>query len=238
MKRKQIIKEQEINFRGHNILVLRKKIKNINLTIRTDGNISLSVPFQLSSKDLYDFLESRADWIDKNKTKFKKTIPLTYTSGEPISYLGIEYTLEIIKVKTNQKIELEGKNFNVYVFEKNINKEYLEKFINNWYKLNLIYIVTDLSEIWAKKLRVEFNEIKVRKLRRTWGSCNTQKKIITYSIELAKKDRKLIEYVVVHELSHLIYANHGREFKNLLNEIMPDWEKRKKELNNMKNYEE
>ena len=74
---------------------------------------------------------------------------------------------------------------------KNNNKDYLKAYIDNWYRKNLIFIVTDLTEIWADRLDLKVNEIKVRKLKRIWGSCNTKKKNITYSLELAKKDRRL-----------------------------------------------
>lgn len=233
MSKRQIL-EEEIDFYGYNIKVSRKKIKNINLTIRTDGNINLSVPFKLSEKELYKFLEDKKDWIRKSKSKFKPVIPLSYITGEVIEYLGIKYILNIIIAEKNQRIEINGEYLDIFIFEKNNFKEYLEKIVYDWYKSNLSYLVTDLTEIWANKLNLKVNDIKIRKMNRTWGSCNTKKKIITYSIELAKKDRSLIEYVVVHELAHLVHNNHGEEFKRLLDKLMPDWKIRKKALNNMR----
>lgn len=234
MDKKNIIEKKEINFRGFNIQILKKKIKNINLTIRTDGTINLSVPFKLSEKEIYKFLQDKREWIEKNHSKFNKIISLEYKTGEVIEYLGIQYIINIIETYSKEKVELNGEYLDLFILRKNNNKDYLKAYIDNWYRKNLIFIVTDLTEIWADRLDLKVNEIKVRKLKRTWGSCNTKKKNITYSLELAKKDRRLIEYVVVHELSHLIHDNHGKEFKELLNKLMPDWKIRKKELNNMK----
>lgn len=250
MSKGQLVKKEEINFNGNTIELLRKKIKNINLSIRTDGSIRLSVPFKLPEKEIYGFLEDRSEWIEKNKIKFKNVVQerdKEYITGEIVEYLGIEYVLNIIEIenirkninkKIKEKIEINSEYFDVYILEKNNNKEYIKKFIDKWYRKNLEFIVIDLTKTWAEKIGVNVNEIILRKLKRTWGSCNTKKKIITYSLELAKKDRKLIEYVVVHELSHLIYDNHGKEFKNLLTKLMPDWKERKRKLNNMKGFKE
>ena len=234
MNTRNIIEQQDIEFLGFNIRVLRKRIKNINLTIRTDGSISLSIPFKLPENEIYKFLDNRKEWIIKNKSKFKEVRKKEYRTGEIVEYLGLEYILNIVQVSSNQRIEINGQYLDIFVLAKNNNEEYIKKYIDDWYKKNLIYILTDLTEIWSDKLNLDIEEIRIRKLKRTWGSCNTKKKIITYSLELAKKKRTLIEYVVVHELAHLIHDNHGKEFKNLITKLLPDWKIRKKELNNMK----
>lgn len=258
MRKKQLIEKENINFNGHTIKLLRKRIKNINLTVRTDRSVRLSVPFKLSEKEIYKFLKEKEDWINRSKEKFKNVIQekdKEYITGEIIEYLGDEYILNIIEIKKDfnkkinesriidnkcnilkEKIEINGEYLDIFVLEKDNNREYIKNLIYKWYRNNLIYIVTDLTKVWAKKIGVSFNEIKIRKLKRTWGSCNTNKKIITYSLKLAKKSKDLIEYVVVHELCHLIYDNHGKEFKDLMTKLMPDWKKRKKILNNMKGF--
>lgn len=238
MNRRQILEEKDINFQGLDIKVLRKRIKNINLTIRTDGSITLSVPFKLTEKDIFKFLDERKDWIIKNKAKFKNVRKKEYITGEIIEYLGIKYIMNIVEVQTNQRIEINGDYLDIFVLAKNNNEQYIEEYLQEWYRKNLVFLISDLTEIWADKIGVQVDEIKIRKLKRTWGSCNKKQKIITYSLELAKKRRALIEYVVVHELSHLIHDNHGPDFKSLLTKLMPDWKTRKKELNNMKNFEE
>ena len=241
MMKRQLIEKKEIEFKGHIIEFTRKRIKNINLSIRTDGSIKLSVPFKLKEDKIFIFLDEKEDWIIKNKAKFKNIInkkEKEYITGEIIEYLDNKYILNIVEIKNNNKetIKIDGEYIDIFVLVKNNNKEYISKFINKWYKEKLNILVTDLTKKWAKIIGVSFNEIKIRKLKRTWGSCNIRKKNITYSLELIKKKEKLIEYVVVHELSHLKYDNHGKEFKNLMTKLMPDWKVRKKELNNMKGF--
>lgn len=233
---KKILSKEFIEFSGNEIVVLKKRIKNINLTVRADGSINLSVPFKLSDKEIHKFLESKKEWIKKSKSKFKEIEEkeLKYINGEKIKYLGLEYILNIKEVDSKQRIEINGEYLDIDILKKNNNSKYLEKFLFNWYKENLEYIVTDLTEIWAEQMSLEFKEINLRKLKRTWGSCKIKEKKITYSVYLAEKSRDLIEYVVVHELAHLIYPNHGKEFKALLTKLMPDWKIRKKELNNMR----
>ena len=233
MNTRKTIRKDRIVFENNTIDVFYKKIKNINLRIRTDGSISLSVPFHLKEEDVVKFLNSKKDWIDTNKSKFKKVKTIDYSEDDLIPYLGIDYFLQINITNNKQHIELDGEFLRVNIFEVNNNKNYIENFINDWYKENLYYILSDLNEIWADKMGLKYNEIKIRKMKSSWGICNIQKKIITYSLELAKKKRSLIEYVVVHELAHLIYNNHGKDFKALLDKLMPDWKIRRRELNNL-----
>lgn len=236
MNTRKIIKEEKIFFQGNHINILYKKIKNINLKIRTDGSISLSVPFKLKKKEIYNFLELKNDWIINNKSKFKEVRINNYKNGDTIDYLGSEYFLEIKEIENKtletEKVLILDKILKVFVLKKNNNPEYIKKVIGEWYEINLYDILTKITEIWAKYLNIEYKEIKIKKLKSSWGICNISKKRITYSLELAKKQMKLIEYVVVHELAHFRYNNHGKEFKALLDKLIPDWKQRKKELNN------
>lgn len=212
-----------------------KKIKNINLKILPSGKIVLTVPVRVSNKKMLDFLHKNKDWIDKNYGKVvSKNKKIEYENGESIDFLGKKYTLEIREIdKGREKAEILSNNILIMnVLKENaVNKEKKEKILENFYRMQAKKYLSPLTERWAEKCNLEYSEIRIRKAKRIWGSCNTKKKIITYNIFLITKDIECIEYVVVHELCHLVHPNHGKEFKKLLEKYIPEYKKIEKRLN-------
>ncbi|MBA7537865.1 hypothetical protein ES705_30135 [subsurface metagenome] len=108
-----------------------------------------------------------------------------------------------------------------------------KKFINEWYRSELKKIVPDIISKWEEKIGVQSNEFGIKKMRTKWGTCNTQAKRIWLNLELAKKPIECIEYIIVHELVHLLERKHNDRFISLMNKFMPKWRFHRDELNRL-----
>ena len=184
------------------------------------------------------------------RVKKDMTIKVTtnyFTSDKAIGKIIEENTNQIKKMIENKKIKNEnntgffylGKKYDiVYVEYCNISfgesKVFINKKINidDWYKKQAKVIYKDhLDQIYHRfSKRIPYPDLRIRKMSTRWGVCNVKTKTITLNLELMKRDLKYLDYVIVHELSHLIYANHSTKFWSLVEENMPDYKKYRKEM--------
>lgn len=226
--------KEKINIENITITLERKNIKNMYLrVIPPNGEVKVSAPLFVSDRDISNFIKSRKDWIlEKQKLIQDKNIqpPLKYKNGE-IHYLwGRKFTLQLIK---NDKIKhtLVDKNKSmIYLPVPNrstIDKR--EKILNEFYRKELQkaipHVLTKCANIVGRKPK----EVNVRKMK-NWGNCKQDGRI-TLNLNLAKKDPICLEYVMIHELCHLIEFNHSKKFKKLMDTFCHDWKKIKKILN-------
>lgn len=207
------------------IKILYKTIKNPILKVMPNLEVILSMPLDASQKEIEYILEKRKKWITQKLDFFKsKQIPSKLlVSGEDFFYLGKRYRLKIIKdVKT--KIVLNGKYLQIHI---NDTKDYKKKemMIQKWYQNKARNIFSEILLHYSKMLEIDFKTFSVRTMKTRWGSCKINKAHITLNLELIKKPKKAIEYVILHELAHLKYPYHNQAFYNFLDLYMPDWKK-------------
>ncbi|GAG15423.1 unnamed protein product, partial [marine sediment metagenome] len=107
-----------------------------------------------------------------------------------------------------------------------------EKLIENFYRSEIKKQIPNLLDKWEKIIDIDVNEVRIKKMKTKWGSCNPKEKRIWLNLELAKKPLHCIEYVIVHEMIHFIEKNHSDKFRHLIGLHLPQWEQYKKELNN------
>ncbi len=120
---------------------------------------------------------------------------------------------------------------NIIISTKEYNsEEKIKKILYKWYKENAIQVFNSSLEKYSKLTTLNFNELKIRKMKNKWGSCRYLKKIITLNLELIKKPIECIEYVALHEIAHIKYPHHKKEFWDFINIYMPDWKIRKERL--------
>lgn len=220
------------------IEVKRKKVKNINLRIGKDKIVTISANKKISLEKLKNFVEIKKDWIKENLNKIEryyegreKLENIEYITGEKIKINGEQYILMVIESYKN-KVEIEENVVYLYVadvldyankkktMDKFIKRKALEAFEQSLNRI--LYLVRDYG--------IKRPEMKIRKMKSRWGSCNRQKNKITINLELIKFSKDCLDYVVLHELIHFLVAGHNKEFYNYLFLLMPDWKKRKKEL--------
>ena len=201
-------------------IVIEKKMSNKNTYIRVKDDLKIYITtnyFATSSyleKLVKDNYKSIVKMIEKEKIKLK--------NNENFHYLGNTYDI----VYTDNKNIIFG---NTKVF---INKSFD---IDKWYKKEAKKLFLEHLDIIYNRFSrdIPYPDLRIRKMTTRWGVCNTKSKTITLNLELIKRDTKYLDYVIVHELSHLIHANHSKEFWSLVEENCPDYKKIK---NNMKKF--
>ena len=216
--------------------VIKKNIKNLNLSVHPPyGQVRLSVPKRMTDKDIKTFIISKAPWITKHQEKFKQLEVLPknrFISGEIHYFFGDEYTLNLIyQDKGKSKVSVRDKRYiDLYVKEESSEEERVY-IIKEWYRKELKSKIPFLIEKWERIMDVGVNEFGVKQMKTRWGTCNTRDKRIWINLELAKMSPHFLEYIVVHEMAHLLERGHGPKFKAIMDKYYPNWKNVKDELN-------
>ena len=217
--------------------LVKKDIKNLHLSVHPpDGRVRISAPVQMNNEAIRLFAISKLSWIKKQRAKFKnqpRQPAREFLSGESHYYQGQRYLLNVITTKKKQRVELDGSSqMNLYVRE-GARKEQREKVMREWYRRQLKAQIPALIEKWEKRIGVKVNSWGVRQMKTKWGSCNTAAKRIWINLELAKKPPQCLEYIVVHEMVHLLERTHNERFVAYLDQYLPHWRNLKEELNSL-----
>ena len=218
------------------IEVERKFIRSMRLSILTpDARVHLSVPFFVSSEAVQSFLLSRWEWICRNREKVlnrpRPQLP-EYVSGEQHYLFGRPYTLQPESVTSGANaVVLEGETI-IMRCRPNSTVANRRALLHEWYRPLLRARLTALVGIWLARLGEAPVEWTIRHMRREWGSCAARKRRLVFNLDLARVPDECIEYVVVHELTHLAVQNHGPAFQTLMTQRLPNWKNLRKQLNN------
>ncbi len=230
-----VLNNQKINYELN-----RKNVKNLNLRIKTDGTVSVSVNNRISQEKVDLFLKEHSDFILTALKKYEeyernKPKEIEFVTGDKVTILGEDRTL---KVEAGTKNTVICDKYFLTLTVKDIDDfELKKKVIEKWKKEQATKLVTEICEAmypYFKNYVPEFPEIKFRKMTSRWGSCQPRGNILTFNTLLIGAPVECIEYVVAHEFTHFLEANHSKNFYNKLERIMPDWKRRKKLLNNKK----
>lgn len=228
----------KIMYQGKTItfLVERKKVKNINLRVKSDSTVVVSANRAVDYKYVEQFVIEKAPWIIKNLERFDQKQAekgsLKFIAGEIIDYLGGKYELKVIQVENNEEVFIDHDKLFIFVKdEKDYNRK--EKLYNRWFRgeaLRIFEISMERIYPLVAAQGIEKPSITIRKMKTRWGSCSVNKKKITLNSELVKTPEACIDYVVLHELAHFLYRKHDKQFYNYLSELIPDWKERRKYL--------
>ncbi len=215
--------------------VVKKDIKNLHLSVHPpDGRVRIASPLKVSDESIRLFAISKLNWIKKKQAKFQaqsRQSPREYLSGESHYFKGDRYLLNVIYHPAPPKVVIRNKTYlDLYVRCGSI-QEQREYVLINWYRQQLKAELPSLIAKWEKIIGVTINDWGVKKMKTKWGTCNIQAKRIWLNLELIKKPQHCLEYVIVHELVHLLERNHGELFKAYMSQFMPNWGFYKKELN-------
>ena len=209
------------------------KRKSLGIKVLPDGAINVIAPLNADPKEINQKVKSKADWILKQLDFFNNYKPSTpkrrFINGETHLYLGRQYKLQIIKAELDALKVYRGI---IEVSSIDIKPEHIEKIVSAWYKQKATVLFNELfknSINLFKKYKITTPELYIRKMEKRWGSCTQSGKILL-NVELIKAPKASIEYVIIHELCHLVHYNHNKEFYILQNKLFPDWEKWKEKL--------
>ena len=212
------------------VKIVRKDVRNITLKVRPNGEAILTTPKAASDEHIKFIIKKRAKWIAKKREFFAsfKTPQKEYVSGEDFRYLGRSYRLKVVQSK-EERVKLQRGYLELFVKDKSDIKR-KENLIYEWYYEKAMLYFFNILQEFNKIVKQDIKSVKIRQMKTRWGSCNPYKSYINLNIELIKKPKACIEYVVFHELAHLLYPNHSKQFYDYLTLYMPDWQKRKEIL--------
>lgn len=217
--------------------VVRKDIKNMHLAVYPPhGRIRLAAPIKTDHEVVRLFAISKLGWIKKHVKSFKeqpRESPRSYVSGESHYYQGKRYLLDVIERNGFNKIELNGnKKIKMFVRPETTESKRAEV-LKEWYRNQLKAQIPELLERWEKVIGVKTNDWGVKQMRTKWGACNIEAKRIWLNLELAKKPPICLEYIIVHELVHLLERHHNDRFVAYLDRFMPKWRLYRDQLNEL-----
>ncbi|HHV15407.1 MAG TPA: M48 family metallopeptidase [Gelria sp.] len=220
------------------IELIKKNIKNLHLSVLPpDGRVRISAPKKLDDETIRLFAVSKLSWIKKQQVKFQnqeRQPERDFVSGESHYFLGERYLLNVIYTnKRKQGVEVRNKTYLDLFVRENSNKEQREKVMREWYRRKLKALIPPLIEKWEPIIGVEVDAWGVKLMKTRWGSCNTTARRIWLNLELAKKNPVCLEYIVVHEMVHLLERLHNEKFVAYMDKFLPDWRSTRAELNGL-----
>ena len=190
----------------------KKAVKYLRLKVGQSGEISLSIPLRTKENHILEFLEKNLEWLRKTSAKIKAKN--SAKNENQVEFLGGNYELIIDKKANGVSIEL----FSI----KAASKADFRRFCDQKAKELLNASIARFAPLIARPI----NHISFKHMRTRWGSCNKAKGYINLNLDLITKKKEFIEYVVLHELAHLVYANHSKDFYALISKHMPDYKAR------------
>ncbi|MGC1182428.1 M48 family metallopeptidase [Legionella sp.] len=215
-----------IEFDGIAIELLRKPVKNINLRIYPpDGLIKVSAPLKFSERLIQQTLERKKTWILEQRERIRSRSihenPMIQT-GVTIPFMGKDYLLIIEEHHGPTHIKINDTLLHCYL-QPNCSQAQRRAILDNWYRQQMTSLLPDLIQHWQAIVEVKVAQWGIKKMKTRWGSCNTKVARIWLNLNLIKKPQKCLEYVLVHELVHLLEASHNKRFYQLMSTFMPQW---------------
>jgi len=233
-----ITKEDTTKISDIDVHTVRKDIKNIHLGVYPpNGRVRVAVPLKTTDEKIKLLVLSKMAWIKRQKAQFQKQereSKREYVSGESHFFMGKRYLLNVAYLDAKPKIVINQKShIDMYVRPKTSLKK-REDLMNDFYRSELKKQIPALIEKWEKLTGIKVKEFRIKKMKTKWGSCTPEHKRVWLNLELAKKPLHCLEYVLVHEITHLVEKNHTEKFKLLMDSFMPQWKHIKAELNQSK----
>jgi predicted metal-dependent hydrolase len=223
-----------LTVRGINIDVVYKNIKNLHISVYPPvGRVRVAAPERLNEEQIRLAVIQRLPWIRRQRRQLQQAArqsPREMVTGESHYVWGRRYRLKIIERPGRAHVELDGERLLVYIPE-GTHTDSRIKLLQEWRRTQLRLAVPPLIDRWEQVIGREVPRWSVRRMKTKWGSCNRETGHIWFNLELAKKHPLCLEYVVVHEMAHLLERNHGERFTKLMDKFMPDWRSRRDQLN-------
>jgi len=212
--------------------VIRTDRKTVGLEVDVEDGILVRAPNHLSSVEIKRIVKKKADWIQRKQKKVNEIKPAPqpkeFLSGEKLPYLGRRYRLQVSRTNEVKKasVKLYQGKFQVQVnslLEEEARRLAIRAAFIAWYRKRAEVKINERVEKYKTKIGVEPNNVKIKKQKKRWGSCSS-KGNLNFNWKLIMAPMSIIDYLVVHELAHLKYSNHSRDFWNLVGALVPDYE--------------
>ena len=216
--------------------VVLKDIKNVHLSVYPPtGRVRISAPQRMSIDTIRVFAISKLDWIKQQQTKLReqeRETPRDYVDRESHYLWGKRYLLTVRESDGSPSIELKHSRMLLQV-RPQTDEDKRQALVEDWYRAQLKQAVPPLLTRWQPRLDVKVERFFVQRMKTMWGSCNHTARTIRLNTELAKKPAECLEYIVVHELVHLLEPTHNARFVALMDRGMPTWQFHRQVLNRL-----
>ena len=224
-----------IEIRGIQVEIVRKDIKHLHLGVYPpEGRVRVAAPLRLDDDAVRLAVVTRLAWIRRKQAEFQgqdRQSTREFVTGESHYFEGRRYRLDVIESTAPTGIGLRNNDWMEMRVRPSTSRDAREAMLYRWYRAQLREHIPEIVAKWEQKIGVMVTEWRIRRMKTRWGTCNPEAGRIWLNSELAKKPVSCLEYVVVHEMIHLIERGHNERFRGILERVMPGWRTRLDELN-------
>lgn len=217
--------------------IVRKDIKNMHLAVYPPtGRVRIAAPLRIDDEAVRLFAISKISWIRKHQRNFlaqDRQPARQFKERESHYFQGKRYLLRIIEHEAPPKVLIKTKTYIDLYVRPNSTTEQRQLVINEWYRAELKKLIQPIIDKWSTQIGVTVNDWQVKQMKTQWGSCSIEKKRILINLELAKKQEKCLEYIIVHEMIHFLERHHNERFMYYMDNFLPNWKQLKAELNRL-----
>ena len=216
--------------------VVLKDIKNVHLSVHPpSGRVRISAPARMSLDTIRVFAISKLPWIRQQQKKLRqqeRETPREYLERESHYVWGRRYLLNVVLSEEPSGVLLDHHRL-MLIVRPGSKRAAWDALLAQWYRDEIRTHVPELIAKWERVLGVQVRQVFVQQMKTMWGSCNPRARTIRLNTELAKKPRDCLEYIVLHEMVHLLEPKHGERFVSLMNRFMPRWQFVREKLNRL-----
>jgi len=226
----------QIDLGGIPVDVVKKDIKNIHLSVHPpNGRVRIAAPLRMNLDTIRIFAISKLAWVKQQQKKLRdqeREAPREYLDRESHYVWGRRYLLKMVEREGAPTVEL--KHNKMILCAHPSSDEQKRRFVlDEWYRDQLKEEIPPLVAKWQRLIGVKVAVFRVRRMKTKWGSCNPQTGSILLNLDLAKKPRECLEYLLVHEMVHLLEPTHNQRFVSLMDQLMPKWQFYRDQLNRL-----
>jgi predicted metal-dependent hydrolase len=225
----------DISINGLSVSIVRKAIKNLHLGVYPpNGRVRVAAPLAVTDEAVRLAVVGKLGWIKRQQAKFKtqpRQSAREMVRGESHYFLGVRYRLRVFEQAGSPRVVLRNKSTMDLHVRPGASVEQRERVLHLWYRQQLKELIPSLLEKWQAALGVQVTDWGIRKMKTKWGTCNVEARRIWLNLELAKKPVQCLEYIVAHELVHLIERHHNDHFISIMDKRLPQWRLCRQELN-------
>lgn len=204
----------------------RKKVRYLNIRVcAPDGQVKLSAPFRMDIEKIYRFFADKIEWIKKcqERIRARKYSPaLQFRSGEEHFFFGKRFILEVIEVEKKPQVKIVDECLILQV-RPHSTKKIRQKIIDQFYRAELKKLIPQFIEKWQEEMDVKVAQFGIKKMKTRWGTCNIRARRIWLNLDLAKTPLDCLEYIIIHEMNHLLERKHTKRFHALMDKFYPTW---------------
>lgn len=225
--------KRQMRVDGHLIEVERKRVKHVNFTVYPpEGRVRVSAPLRLSEEALEEAIRTKLPWIERHKAKMlNEQVPpsMAFRSGEMVDFMGERLCLRVIEGSGRQHAARVDQDLLLHI-RPGTTREARQRLLIAWYRAALKRHIPPLIARWEPVIGVRVADWGVKRMKTRWGSCNVQAQRIWLNLALVRYPPTYLEYVVVHEMTHLLERRHNGRFFAFLDHFLPGWEESRRAL--------